>query len=123
MPQHYLNAYRLHAAQAGHIPADAGLDHAGGHPLLPHHHVCTRRASDAHRTRPHGALGYGKFFRSDRIVGLEPIEAGRGPGQRTKVYVEQLATPIIASRSDGAILSDMVELPREITKIREQREL
>jgi hypothetical protein len=30
-------------------------------------------------------LGYGKYFRSDRIVGLEPIEAGRGPGQRTKV--------------------------------------
>jgi hypothetical protein len=68
-------------------------------------------------------LGYGKYFRSDRIVGLEPIEAGRGPGQRTKVYVEQLASPIIASRSEGAILSDMVELPREITKIREQREL
>jgi hypothetical protein len=57
-------------------------------------------------------LGYGKYFRSDRIVGLEPIEAGRGPGQRTKVYVEQLATPLIASRSEGAILSDMVELPR-----------
>jgi hypothetical protein len=68
-------------------------------------------------------LGYGKYFRSDRIVGLEPIEDGRGPGQRTKVYVEQLATPIIASRSEGAILSDMVEMPREITKIREQREL
>jgi hypothetical protein len=68
-------------------------------------------------------LGYGKYFRSDRIVGLEPIEAGRGPGQRTKVYVEQLAAPLIASRLEGAILSDMVELPREITKIREQREL
>jgi hypothetical protein len=67
-------------------------------------------------------LGYGKYFRSDRIVRLEPIEAGRGPGQCTKVYVEQLATPLIASRSEGAILSDMVELPREITKIREQRE-
>jgi len=68
-------------------------------------------------------LGYGKYFRSDRIVGLEPIEDGRGPGQRTKVYVEQLATPIIASRSEGAILRDMVEMPREITNIREQREL
>jgi hypothetical protein len=63
-------------------------------------------------------LGYGKYLRSDHIIGLEPIEAGRGPGQRTKVYVEQLATPIIASRSEGAILSDMVEMPREITKIR-----
>jgi hypothetical protein len=68
-------------------------------------------------------LGYGKYFRSDRIVGLEPIEEGRGPGQRTKVYIEQLDTPIIASRSEGAILGDMVELPKEVTKIREQREL
>src|SRR5919106_2601936 len=68
-------------------------------------------------------LGYGKYFRSDRIVGLEPIEEGRGPGQRTRVYIEQLAAPIVASRSEGAILSDMVEMPKEITKIREQREL
>ena len=68
-------------------------------------------------------LGYGKYFRSDRIVGLEPIEEGRGPGQRTRVYIEQLASPIIASRSEGAILGDIVEMPKEITKIREQREL
>ena len=64
-------------------------------------------------------LGYGNYVRSDRIVGLEPIEEGRGPGQRVKVHIEQLAMPLIASRSEGAILSDMVELPREITKIRE----
>ena len=68
-------------------------------------------------------LGYGKYFRSDRIVGLEPLEEGRGPGQRTKVYIEQVTAPVIASRSEGAILRDMVELPKEITKIREQREL
>ena len=36
-------------------------------------------------------LGYGKYFRSDRIVGPEPIEEGRGPGQRTRVYIEPLA--------------------------------
>lgn len=53
-------------------------------------------------------LGYGKYFRSDRIVGLEPIEEGRGPGQRTRVYVEGVAQPLVASRSDGAILRDMV---------------
>src|SRR4051812_25969895 len=68
-------------------------------------------------------LGYGKYFRSDRIVGLEPIEEGRGPGQRTRVYIDQVSSPIIASRSEGAILSDLVETPREITKVREQREL
>jgi hypothetical protein len=68
-------------------------------------------------------LGYGKYFRSDRIVGLEPIEEGRGPGQRTRVYIDQLPTAIIASRSEGAILGDVVEMPKEITKSREQREL
>jgi hypothetical protein len=68
-------------------------------------------------------LGYGKYFRSDAIVGLEPVEEGRGPGKRTKVYIDNLSTPIIASRSEGAILRDMVEMPREVTKTREQHEL
>ncbi|HXH14481.1 MAG TPA: hypothetical protein VNP04_32545 [Alphaproteobacteria bacterium] len=68
-------------------------------------------------------LGYGKYFRSDSIVGLEPLEEGRGPGQRTKVYIENLSVPIIASRSEGAILRDLVEMPKEVTKSREQREL
>jgi hypothetical protein len=65
------------------------------------------------------ALGYGKYFRSESIVGLEPLEEGRGPGQRTRVYIEHLPTPIVASRSDGAILSDLVEMPKEVTKTRE----
>ena len=65
------------------------------------------------------ALGYGKFFRSEKIVGLEPLEEGRGPGQRTRVYVEALPTPVIASRSESAILNDLVQLPKEITKSRE----
>jgi hypothetical protein len=68
-------------------------------------------------------LGYGKYFRSESIVGLEPVEEGRGPGQRTKVYIEAISTPIVASRSEGAILRDMVELPKEIMKSREQQEL
>jgi hypothetical protein len=68
-------------------------------------------------------LGYGKYFRSESIVGLEPVEEGRGPGQRTKVYIENLANPVVASRSEGAILGDMAEMPKEITKVREQREL
>ena len=65
-------------------------------------------------------LGYGKFFRSEKIMGLEPVEEGRGPGRRTKVYVETLIAPVIASRSEGAILSDLVKLPKEVTKTREQ---
>jgi hypothetical protein len=69
------------------------------------------------------ALGYGKYFRSDSIVGLEPIEEGRGPGKRTNVYIEDLSEPIIASRSEGAILRDVIEMPKEITKTREQFQL
>lgn len=69
------------------------------------------------------ALGYGKYFRSDVIIGLEPIEEGRGPGQRTQVYVESHTSPIIASRSEGAILQDLVALPKEVTHAQEQHQL
>jgi len=68
-------------------------------------------------------LGYGKRFRSDSMVGFEPVEEERGPGQRTKVYIEQIPQPIIGSRSEGATLRDLVEMPKEITKICEQHEL
>jgi hypothetical protein len=67
------------------------------------------------------ALGYGKYFKSDSIIGLEPIEEGRGPGKRTKVYIVQQREAIIASRSEGAILRDLVESPAEITRVTEQR--
>lgn len=69
------------------------------------------------------ALGYGKYFRSDSIVGLEPIEEGRGPGRRTYVHVRGLSAPLVASRSEGAILGDMVEEPSEIMRGREQQQL
>ncbi|MDX1614170.1 MAG: hypothetical protein R3300_07650 [Candidatus Promineifilaceae bacterium] len=68
-------------------------------------------------------LGYGKYFRSDSIIGLEPIEEGRGPGRRTRVFIEGQREPIIASRSDGAILRDMVSSPNEVTRADEQRQL
>ena len=69
------------------------------------------------------ALGFGKYFRSESIAGLERIEEGRGPGKRTQVYVEGLEEPVIASRSENAILRDLVESPKEITGAREQYEL
>jgi hypothetical protein len=69
------------------------------------------------------ALGYGKYFRSESIVGLEPIEENRGPGKRTKVHVEGLREPITASRSEGAILRDLLGAPEELTKSREQQQL
>ena len=52
-------------------------------------------------------LGYGKYWRADRIVGLMPIADGRGPGQRTEVFVEERRDPIVASRTEEAILADM----------------
>ena len=52
-------------------------------------------------------LGYGRFVRADQIVAVLPIEEGRGRGRRTHVHVAGLAVPIVASRSEGAILADM----------------
>jgi hypothetical protein len=53
-------------------------------------------------------LGFGKWARADRIYALEPLEgAERGHGRRTRVWVEGLAEPIIASRTERTILSEM----------------
>lgn len=59
-------------------------------------------------------LGYGKYFRSDKIVGLEPIEAERGPGRRTYVYVEGHPEPVVASRAEDTILNDLVMSRQEV---------
>jgi hypothetical protein len=54
------------------------------------------------------ALGFGKFARSDRIFALEPlVGADRGDGHRTRVWIEGVAEPIIASRTEQTILRDM----------------
>jgi hypothetical protein len=58
-------------------------------------------------------LGYGKYWRSDEIVGLCPIEEDRGPGRRTEVYVGTREDPLVVSRSEQSILSDMASLPTE----------
>lgn len=52
-------------------------------------------------------LGYGKFWRSDAIIGLMPIEEERGPRRRTNVFVQGRAEPIVASRTEQSILDDM----------------
>jgi hypothetical protein len=54
------------------------------------------------------ALGYGKFVRAERIFAVIPLEADeRGDGRRTYVHVEGIAEPIVASRSERAILADV----------------
>lgn len=52
-------------------------------------------------------LGYGKYWRADGIRGLVPVEEDRGPGRRTRVFVEGRSDPIVASRTEEAILEDM----------------
>ena len=64
-------------------------------------------------------LGYGKFWRSDVIVGLRPILEDRGPGNRTEVYLEGREQPAVASRSERAILRDMTVQQDEQYRIEE----
>jgi hypothetical protein len=53
-------------------------------------------------------LGYGKFVRADRVFAVVPIERDeRGDGRRTYVHVEGLSQPLIASRSERAIVTDV----------------
>ena len=52
-------------------------------------------------------LGYGKYWRSDGIIGLMPIEEERGPKRRTSVFVQGRPDPIVASRTEQSILEDM----------------
>jgi hypothetical protein len=55
-------------------------------------------------------LGFGKYVRADRIYALEPILGEeRGGGKRTVVWVEGIAEPLVASRTERTILQDMGE--------------
>jgi hypothetical protein len=53
-------------------------------------------------------LGFGKYARADKIYALEPIRGDdRGGGSRTVVWVDGIAEPIVASRTERTILHDM----------------
>ena len=53
-------------------------------------------------------LGFGKFARADKIFALEPLRGDeRGGGRRTRVWVEGVDDPIVASRTERTILHDM----------------
>jgi hypothetical protein len=53
-------------------------------------------------------LGFGKYARADKIYALEPIRgADRGGGRRTLVWVDGVAEPIVASRTERTILHEM----------------
>lgn len=68
-------------------------------------------------------LGFGKYVRSDQVTAVLPIEQDRGPGRRTFVHVQGQTDPVVASRSEDAIVRDLVQEPKEITQSRQQQEI
>jgi hypothetical protein len=66
-------------------------------------------------------LGHGKYARADRIFALEPIADDRGDGRRTRVWVEGIAEPLIASRTERTILADMEQAQNDEASIRRSR--
>jgi hypothetical protein len=68
-------------------------------------------------------LGFGKYVRSDQVTAVLPIEQERGPGRRTFVHVQGQTDPLVASRSEDALVRDLVQEPREITQSRQQQEI
>ena len=93
----------------------------GARPILAGGHRARRRGRD--RLAPRGEarvilrpmsaprmvfLGFGKYARADKIYVLEPITGDdRGGGRRTKVWVEGVSDPLVASRTERTILHDM----------------
>ncbi len=54
------------------------------------------------------SLGFGKWARADRIYALEPLEgADRGHGRRTRVWIDGVTDPVVASRTERTILAEM----------------
>jgi hypothetical protein len=55
-------------------------------------------------------LGFGKYARADKIYALEPLRGDdRGDGRRTRVWIEGIPEPIVASRNERTILHDLGE--------------
>lgn len=53
-------------------------------------------------------LGFGKYARADKIYALEPLVGDeRGGGRRTRVWVEGVAEPLVAGRTERSILLAM----------------
>jgi hypothetical protein len=53
-------------------------------------------------------LGFGKYARADKIFALEPLRGDeRGEGRRTRVWIEGIVDPIVASRTERTILHEM----------------
>ena len=67
-------------------------------------------------------LGFGKYARADKIYALEPITGeDRGHGRRTLVWVDGIAEPIVASRTEQTILDDMTDASAVVADVRRSR--
>jgi hypothetical protein len=68
-------------------------------------------------------LGFGKYVRADRIYALERLGSGdeRGDGRRTRVWVDGIPEPLIASRTERTILADMDDATAAAGTIRRRR--
>ena len=68
------------------------------------------------------ALGYGRFVRADRVFALVPLPPDeRGEGRRTYVHVEGIAEPLVASRSERAIMRDVEAALAEAAGVPQRR--
>jgi hypothetical protein len=68
------------------------------------------------------SLGYGKFVRADRVYALVPLPPEeRGEGRRTWVHVDGLSEPVVASRSERAILGDVEQALQEAAGVPRRR--
>jgi hypothetical protein len=68
------------------------------------------------------ALGYGRFVRADRVFALVPLPpAERGEGRRTYVHVDGMAEPLVASRSEKAVMADVEAALNEAAGIPRRR--
>jgi hypothetical protein len=68
------------------------------------------------------SLGYGKLVRADRVYAMVPMPPEeRGDGRRTYVHVDGMAEPLVASRSEKAILADVEDALTEAAGMPRQR--
>jgi hypothetical protein len=68
------------------------------------------------------SLGYGKLVRADRVYAMVPLSPEeRGDGRRTYVHVDGMSEPLVASRSEKAILADVEEALTEAAGMPRQR--
>lgn len=68
------------------------------------------------------SLGYGKLVRADRIYAMVPLPPEeRGDGRRTYVHIDGMAEPLVASRSEKAILADVEDALTEASGMPRQR--